>query len=328
MGHSDDCYIMVEDELHDIAHQFTRSLHRAEYQRLQALAASRNAGSISEIQRPAIGPGTIPKEHLTKLERIARAREQENLLKNVPRVKDDNGLNSDEEERERMSQWEGTNLGTLMLSPGQRKRDLSSKWKMKATTRAAAGFHKSKSELVGQRQTAQCVKGGSNIDEGNASRRLFGGGKTRESLAAPLAPGHSKPKQSVHKGKAVKVEHSGTGDEDDDLDAPITKLLPKAPAPRHLHYPAVGSATSFKLKREDSVPFTLQPKSHRSSTIAPLAKPSPDLTKHTPSASVDLSVFDDCLPLPAPKSSILGSARYKGKAMAALAKKREMEKMK
>ena len=328
MAHSDDCYIMVEDELHDIAHQFTRSLHRAEYQRLQALAASKNASSISEIQRPVNGPGTLPKEHHTRLERIARAKEQENLLKNVPRVRDD-GLNSDEEEKERMSQWEGTNLGTLMLSSGQRKRDLSSKWKMKATTRAAAGFHRSKSELVGQMQTAQCVKGDSSIDEGNVSRPLFGSGRTRESLAALVAPGHSKPKPSVHRGKVVKVEHSGTSDEDDDLDAPITKLVPKASAPRYTHhYPAGGSATSSKMKKEDPVPFTFQPKPHHSSVITPLTKPPPDLMRHSLSASVNLSVFDDFLTLPAPKSSILGSARYKGKAMAALAKKRGVEKMK
>jgi len=321
MVHSDDCYIMVEDELYDIAHQFTRSLHRAEYQRLQALAASKNASSISEIQRPTNGPGTIPKEHLTKLERISRAKEQENLLKNLPRVKDDDGLNSDEEEKEIMSQWEGTNLGALMLSPGQRKRDLSTKWKIKATTRAAAGFHRGKGELVSQRQTAQCSKGSSDIDERNVSRRLFGGGRIPESLAAPMVPGRAKPKQNVHNRK----EHSGTGDEDDDLDAPITKLVPKALSPHH--YPAVGPAASVKL-REDPAPFTSQQKPHRSSAIVPSPKPSPDLTKHTPSASMDLSVFDDFLPLPVSKSSITGSVRYKGKAMAALAKKREMEKMK
>ncbi|KAF8421297.1 hypothetical protein EV426DRAFT_222972 [Tirmania nivea] len=335
MVHSDDHYIMVEDELHDIAHQFTRSLHRAEYQRLQVLAASKNANSISEIQRPTDGSGAISKEHLTKLKRIARVKEEENLLKNVPRVKDDE-LNSDEEEKERMSQWEGTNLGALMLSPGQRKRDLSTKWKMKATTRAAAGFHRGKSELVSQRQTAQCVKGCSDIDEGNVSRRLFGGGMTRESLAALVAPGHAKPEQSLYKwkegkmkhradkGKEVEVEHNGTGYEDDDLDAPIIELVSKASAPRHTHhYPAAG----LKWKKEDAAPFTLQPKSHRSPIIAPLAK-SPLSSAHAPSATLDLSIFDDFLPLPAPKSGILGSVRYKGKAMAALSKKRDMEKMK
>ncbi|RPB25621.1 hypothetical protein L211DRAFT_93027 [Terfezia boudieri ATCC MYA-4762] len=317
MVHSDDCYIMVEDELHDIAHQFTRSLHRAEYQRLQALAASKNASSISEIQRPVNGPGTIRKEHLTKLERIARAKEQEYLLKIIPRVKDGDGSNSDEEEKERMSQWEGTSLGALMLSSGQRKRDLSTKWKVKATTRAAAGFHSSKSKLVSQRQAAQCVNGGSDIDEGNVSRWLYGNGRTRESSATPVAPGHSNFKQSVHKGKEAEVEHRGTSDKDDDLDLPL-KLGPKASAPQHTHqHPALGSATFSKLKREDPVRSTLQPRS-----------PLPGLTKHTPYASVDLSVFDDFLPLPAPKSSILGSVRYKGKAMAALAKKREIDKLK
>ncbi|KAF8450113.1 hypothetical protein BGX38DRAFT_1142261 [Terfezia claveryi] len=328
MVHSDDCYIMVEDELHDIAHQFTRSLHRAEYQRLQSLAASKNASSISEIQRPVNGPGTMPKEHLTKLEHIARAKEQEYLLKNIPRMKDGDELNSDEEEKERMSQWEGTSLGALMLSSGQRKRDLSTKWKVKATTRAAAGFHRSKSKLVSRRQATQCVNGGSDIDEGNVSKCLYGSGRIRESSATPVAPGHSKLKQRVDKGKEAEVELSGTSDKDDDLDLPIIKFVPKASAPQHTHhYPAVGSATFSMLKREDPVRSTLQPKSHRSS-MAPLAKPLPGLTKYTPYASVDLSVFDDFLPLPAPKSSILGSVRYKGKAMAALAKKREMNKLK
>ena len=319
MVHSDDCYIMVEDELHDIAHQFTRSLHRAEYQRLQALAASKNASSISEIQRPTNGPGAIPKEHLTKLERIARTKEQRNLLKNVPRMKDDDRLISDEEEKERMSQWEGTNLGALMLSPGQRKRDLSTKWKIKAATRAAAGFHKGKSELASQRQTAQYVNGGSDIDKGIVSRRLCGGGQTRESLATPMVPGHAKSKQSASKGKEAEIEQNGTGDEDDDLDVPIRKLVPKASAPRDAHYnPAVGSATSFNLRREDPALSTLAKKLPYGAA----------LEKHSLSASVDLSVVDDFLPLPAPKSSILGPIRYKGRAMAALAKKRELEKMK
>jgi len=308
MVHSDNYYIMVEDELHDIAHQFTRSLHRAEYQRLQALAATKNASSISEIQRPTYETGAIPKGHLTKLDCIIRGKKQGSLLKNISRVKDDDGLNSDEEEKERMSQWEGTNLGALMLSPGQRKRDLSTKWKMKATTRAAAGFHRGKSELASQRQAVRCVKDSSDIDEANVPRRLFGGGRARESLAASVAPG---PLQSVYQGKEVKMEHSDTGDEDDDLDAPIPKPVPKAAVSRHTYH--------------NPAPFALQSKS--SASTKPL---SPNLvtTKHVPSVTVDLSVFDDFLPLPASKSSIPGTARYKGRAMAALAKKREMEKTK
>ncbi|KAL1858725.1 hypothetical protein VTK73DRAFT_7811 [Phialemonium thermophilum] len=62
----DDAYRMVEDELLSVAGDFTRHLHAAEYQRLKALASSRNAETIRSISRPVTG-------HMTDLVRRRRA---------------------------------------------------------------------------------------------------------------------------------------------------------------------------------------------------------------------------------------------------------------
>jgi hypothetical protein len=56
---NDDRYRMVEDEFLHIAQRFTAHLHRAEYDRLKALAKAQNADTIREIERPIV-PDTVP----------------------------------------------------------------------------------------------------------------------------------------------------------------------------------------------------------------------------------------------------------------------------
>ncbi|KOS18251.1 hypothetical protein ESCO_002975 [Escovopsis weberi] len=50
----DDRYRMVEDEFLAVAQRFTAHLHRAEYERLKALARRRHAATLSEIERPVV----------------------------------------------------------------------------------------------------------------------------------------------------------------------------------------------------------------------------------------------------------------------------------
>lgn len=54
----DDRYRMVEDEFLAVAHDFTRHIHAAEYQRLKGLAKSQNEETIQNISRPVTGEMT------------------------------------------------------------------------------------------------------------------------------------------------------------------------------------------------------------------------------------------------------------------------------
>ena len=73
----DDRYRMVEDEFLSTAHLFTAHIHRAEYNRLKALATSQNAAAISEIERPVVGsPGTLARR---RREASRRTRKQNEL---------------------------------------------------------------------------------------------------------------------------------------------------------------------------------------------------------------------------------------------------------
>ena len=323
---SDDIYIMVEDELHDIANLFTRSLHRAEYQRLQALAASKNASNISAIQRPANNSSLVNKETLVKLERIVRAREQEKLLQGVPRINDEESLSSDEEEKERVCQWQGTNLGALMLSPGRKERDLSTMWRSTAATRAARGFHKGNNELLGKHRTTTLkIKGDDDIDENTTFGQPRKYDKPKRGVK-PVQHHNNKQKQHVRiKGIATTPDSAEDDGDDGDLDAPILKFNLNATVPRQPHGP---SASNSMRRNHEHLPLTDQAKLNAStslrttSTTNPSRPPAKD---QSPSISVDLSVFDTFLPRPALKSDILGGGGYKGKAMAALAKKRQTE---
>ncbi|KAK5998549.1 hypothetical protein PT974_00929 [Cladobotryum mycophilum] len=67
---------MVEDEFLHIAQSFTAHLHRAEYDRLKALARAQNAAAISEIERPVVhGPPTVAaRRRHENVKRIAKQR--------------------------------------------------------------------------------------------------------------------------------------------------------------------------------------------------------------------------------------------------------------
>jgi hypothetical protein len=110
---SDERYIMVEDEFLSVAQTYTRSLHRAEYERLQRLAKTTHARRITEIQRPVAG-----------VQRMSKAA----VLK-----KDD----SEEEDAVVHSVWGKSSLGLLMCRPKDEEKDLSVGWKVGAGARPA-----------------------------------------------------------------------------------------------------------------------------------------------------------------------------------------------
>ncbi|KAK3687594.1 hypothetical protein B0T22DRAFT_489456, partial [Podospora appendiculata] len=71
----DDRYRMVEDEFLAVAVQFTKHIHKAEYQRLKALAESQNADTIRDISRPVTGEMTADvKRRQTALGNAAKQR--------------------------------------------------------------------------------------------------------------------------------------------------------------------------------------------------------------------------------------------------------------
>ncbi|KAK5658301.1 hypothetical protein OQA88_2276 [Cercophora sp. LCS_1] len=55
----DDAYRMVEDEFQSIAHEFTRHLHAAEYQRLRNLAKEQGEQTLRNIERPVVGEMSV-----------------------------------------------------------------------------------------------------------------------------------------------------------------------------------------------------------------------------------------------------------------------------
>lgn len=120
MIETDDDYRIVEDEFLNVAQKFTAHLHRAEYQRQKALAASRNAETIRAIQRPVVEPHT----------QTTRQRAEVARKKALQRKVADS--NNDPPEL-------STGLRGLMESPRKEARSIQL-GKTSTATRAAAGF--------------------------------------------------------------------------------------------------------------------------------------------------------------------------------------------
>ncbi|KAE8442584.1 hypothetical protein EG329_003071 [Mollisiaceae sp. DMI_Dod_QoI] len=133
----DDKYRMVEDEFLTIAQRFTVHLHAAEYKRLQKMAKTRNADTISSISRPVTG--RMPDQTKRKVEAIARSKTKKLVLESLIR-KNSRGtdLSDDSDDGDGLP-YVGTSLHGLMDSP---KRKAASLTKLSAavTTRASAGY--------------------------------------------------------------------------------------------------------------------------------------------------------------------------------------------
>lgn len=142
---------MVEDELNDVAHLFTRSLHEAEYERLQALASSRHADTLRDIHNSTDMLHLMDKTDA--LEKINKTSLPSGTGNN--RLKKSPGTPSDGEESDH--EWDGTNLGPLMLSPRKSARDLLANRILKRKTKAAAGLQHSQTSRTNISQLSQVV---------------------------------------------------------------------------------------------------------------------------------------------------------------------------
>ncbi|KAK4693183.1 hypothetical protein P7C71_g4161, partial [Lecanoromycetidae sp. Uapishka_2] len=114
---ADDIYIMVEDEFHSVAQQFTKHLHHAEYIRLRNEAKSRNAGTINSISRPTDSVTAMREELKKKKQAEAHAAKTKAGVERVikPRtakgIADESDSQSDFENEERADDpWQGTQL--------------------------------------------------------------------------------------------------------------------------------------------------------------------------------------------------------------------------
>jgi hypothetical protein len=141
----DDSFRMVEDELLDAAKQFTQHLHAAEYQRLKKAARSHNAEAISSISRPV--SIRMPDETRRKVEGVSRSRRQASGLKSLLENEGSIAV-SDNDSDEGQGAWVGTALHGLMISPRKKNASLARLGAITNTTRAAAGFQRSRSPIV------------------------------------------------------------------------------------------------------------------------------------------------------------------------------------
>ncbi|KAK7420879.1 hypothetical protein QQZ08_010209 [Neonectria magnoliae] len=137
----DDRYRMVEDELVNIARQFTTHLHRAEYNRLKSLAKTQNATTIREIERPVVGTPTL----------LARQRHDNARLIAKQRKALRTGGRDSATDLRRMP----TGLKGLMESPRKETKWISAAPAGTTTTRAAAGFQSNMSSPSKPRASPQ-----------------------------------------------------------------------------------------------------------------------------------------------------------------------------
>ncbi|UKZ47367.1 hypothetical protein TrVGV298_001585 [Trichoderma virens] len=163
---NDDKFRMVDDEFLHIAQRFTAHLHRAEYDRLKALAKAQNAATIREIERPIV-PDTAPTARARqRSESAQRAMKQRKALE--AEGDDDAGDRDGRETRreEQRSLWAAPGLRGLMEAPKREGRTImpaaSASSSSSSRTRAAAGFS-SKSSLQQDRQS-QVPRGISRTD--------------------------------------------------------------------------------------------------------------------------------------------------------------------
>ncbi|KKP05049.1 hypothetical protein THAR02_02836 [Trichoderma harzianum] len=134
---NDDKFRMVDDEFLHMAQRFTAHLHRAEYDRLKALAKAQNAATISEIERPVVA-SAVP---------TARARQRseaaQNTMKRRKALEAEGGDDGDDRKAKGDEQRAATGLRGLMEAPRREGRTImpaASASSSSSRTRAAAGY--------------------------------------------------------------------------------------------------------------------------------------------------------------------------------------------
>lgn len=140
---------MVEDEFLHIAQRFTAHLHRAEYERLKALAKAQNAATIREIERPIVADAMQTTTARQRSESAQRAMKQRKALEG----EGDEGAAGDGV----TTPFVGTSLRGLMDAPrreGRRIMPAAGASSSSSRTRAAAGYSNKSSPQQGARSRA------------------------------------------------------------------------------------------------------------------------------------------------------------------------------
>ena len=235
----DDIYIMVEDEFHAVAKQFTQHLHHAEYVRLKNLSKARNASTISTISHPTDSITTMRIETKKKKENEAKAAKQKAALEQIkgrvaPRTRSDSDDESDVQVSNDDDPWAGTTLQGLMTSPSRKNTSLTGLQGVLSSTRAAAGFSKPQASVAPPRQY--------DLDPQTVSKT-----STVRTTAATASRG----------SEALRADDDETASDDDDLDAPVTCARPIA---------QISNISSGTLTRRGSTKTNLSSKRHVSPT--------------------------------------------------------------
>ncbi|KAL8830322.1 MAG: hypothetical protein Q9170_005779 [Blastenia crenularia] len=277
----DDIYIMVEDEFLSTAQLFTSHLHLAEYVRLKNIAKARNATLNSAI-RPTDSITAMRAETVKKKQAEARAGKNKAALKQMKEDArggigvSDGDLDGDEEEEGESdadkAPWVGTSLQGLM-APDARKQNLTSLSGLQgiqSSTRAAKGYAKPDGSLQSPSQrdsypTARSVsKASSNLRD---SEQL-------------------KAQSSTSKGRTLskRLSDVSSSDNDDDLDAPITRPPPPKANPNR---PITTNTNPLTLAAEDLFNSSqpTKPRNPHHSSKAPRRSPSPPPHNSLPDSS-------------------------------------------
>ncbi|KAL7916059.1 hypothetical protein GGI35DRAFT_485478 [Trichoderma velutinum] len=140
---NDDKFRMVDDEFLYMAQRFTAHLHRAEYDRLKALAKAQNADTIREIERPVVASAVPTARARQRSESAQRTMKQRKALE----AEGGDGAGESDGRKakgdEQRSSWAATGLRGLMEAPRQEGRTIipaASASSSSSRTRAAAGY--------------------------------------------------------------------------------------------------------------------------------------------------------------------------------------------
>lgn len=147
---NDDRYRMVEDELLDMAKEFTQHLHAAEYLRMKKAAKAQDSTAVNSISRPVTSK--MDDQTKRKVESIARARKLSEVIKGIH---GDQPQEPGDDSDESQGPWLGTALHGLMERPRASALPLTDISGFRSTSKAAAGY---KGSLIGRMETYDMPK--------------------------------------------------------------------------------------------------------------------------------------------------------------------------
>ncbi|MCJ1436527.1 hypothetical protein MMC27_005906 [Xylographa pallens] len=285
----DDIYIMVEDEFHAVAKQFTQHLHHAEYKRLKNLAKIRNASAITTISRPTDSITEMREETKKRKNSESKAAKQKIALAHIKgqaaakRPREGSEVESDVEITRGDGLWAGTTLHGLMTSPSRKQTSLTGLQGVLSSTRAAAGYSKPK-------------------------------GRVSQTKYFDLDPQPGPPGKSTQTASSTRISaeiHTADGnstatEEDDDLDASsrTKRSVRKAASSPHQSTTTTKpiSRAEMATARDDSLPsLPTPPRMRRHNPSRPISNPSN--TTSIPKRNKAVPVHDTLDELPRPISS-------------------------